>query len=137
MRIVFDTNVTVSAAFFAQSVPGRAYLWALRCGELLVSLATLDELNELLSRPKFASYIIAEERERFLEALVARATLINVSEPIQACRNPKDDKFLELAVSGQATCIVSGDKDLLVLNPFRGVEILSPQEFLKRFASPG
>lgn len=51
--------------------------------------------------------------------------------PITACRDPKDDKFLELAVSGRATHIISGDTDLLTLNPFRGIAILPPRAFLE------
>lgn len=49
---------------------------------------------------------------------------------IKACRDPKDDKFLEAAVSGQATHLITGDADLLVLDPFQGIRILPPQEFL-------
>lgn len=136
MRFVFDTNVTVSAALFEQSIPGQAFALALRSGEILVSLATLDELNEVLRRPKFTKYVTREEREEFLAAFVERTTLVEVREAITACRDPKDDKFLELAVSGGANCMVSGDQDLRVLSPFRGIEVLSPQEFLGRFLSP-
>jgi hypothetical protein len=56
--------------------------------------------------------------------------VVNVTEKLTECRDPKDNKFLELAVSGKATCIVSGDSDLLVLNPFRGVAIMTPPEFV-------
>jgi predicted nucleic acid-binding protein len=56
--------------------------------------------------------------------------LVDVTERVAACRDPKDDKFLELAVSGRASCIVSGDKDLLALHPFRGIAILNPAAFL-------
>ena len=49
---------------------------------------------------------------------------------IGVCRDPNDDKFLELALSGGADCIVSGDKDLLVLHPFRGVPIVTPRDFV-------
>ncbi len=50
---------------------------------------------------------------------------------IQACRDAKDDKFLEVAVSGHGTHIVTGDSDLLALNPFQGIEILAPHRFLE------
>jgi uncharacterized protein len=50
---------------------------------------------------------------------------------VQECRDPKDDKILELALNGQARYIISGDKDLLVLNPFRDVKIVTAEEFLK------
>jgi predicted nucleic acid-binding protein len=59
--------------------------------------------------------------------------VIEILEPIVACRDPKDDKFLELAVSGRAACIVTADEDLLALNPFRGISILSVERFLASF----
>ncbi len=57
--------------------------------------------------------------------------MVEIVEKVRVCRDPKDDKILDLAINGQATYIVSGDKDLLVLNPFRGVKIVSAEEFLK------
>ena len=68
--------------------------------------------------------------ELYLAAFIRDANVVEVTERLTECRDPKDDKFLELAISGNATCIVSGDDDLLVLNPFRGVVILTPQEFI-------
>jgi uncharacterized protein len=68
--------------------------------------------------------------------LIAIATTVQVTTTIQACRDPKDNKVLELAVSGQAVCIVSGDKDLLVLHPFQGISILSPGDFLIHYQLP-
>ena len=68
---------------------------------------------------------------QFLEALVERAVLVELTEKVQECRDPKDDKVLELALSGEAQYIVSGDKDLLVLHPFRNVVVITADEFLK------
>ncbi len=67
---------------------------------------------------------------RVLVSLLKEAELAQVSEIITACRDAKDDKFLELALSGRASCNVSGDADLLALSPFRGIPILTPREFL-------
>ena len=67
---------------------------------------------------------------RFLAALVREAELIEITQEITTCRDSKDDKFLELAVCGNADCVVTGDQDLLVLNPFRGIPVLTPKEFL-------
>ncbi len=75
-------------------------------------------------------YLLEEERMRFLIALLKEAEMMEVSEEITDCRDVKDNKFLELAVGGKANCIVSGDDDLLVLNPFRGIPILTSREFL-------
>lgn len=78
----------------------------------------------------FDRYIDEEDRLKFLSLLIKEATLIEIDETIKECRDPKDDKFLELAVNGNANIIVSGDKDLQVLHPFRNIPILSPREFL-------
>lgn len=129
-RCVFDTNVLISALLFDQSRPAQAFFSALRDGEVLVSADVISELNDVLGRKKFRRYATEAERERFLRSLLQEARLIEIREKVQACRDPKDDKFLELAVNGKADCIVSGDDDLLSLGPFRGIEILTPSGFL-------
>ena len=129
-RFVFDTNVIVSALFFEQGKPSRAFRQALRDGEILISLATLEELDEVLRREKFNRFLPLEEREEFLRSLVARARFVEPDEVIEACRDPKDDKFLELAVSGRARYLITGDDDLLALNPFRDIAIVNPDQFL-------
>jgi putative PIN family toxin of toxin-antitoxin system len=132
-RYVFDTNVTISAALFEQSPPGRALHAALSRGELLVSRASLAELAEVLGRKKFDRYLTREEREEFLVKLVREAVVVDITEEVRACRDAKDDKFLELAVCGGACCVVTGDVDLLALHPFRGIAILSAAQFLDAF----
>ena len=101
-------------------------------GEILVSDEIVRELNDVLSRPKFERYATEEDLARFLQSLLQEARLVEVVGTIQACRDPKDNKYLEAAVSGNAECIVSGDDDLLVLHPFREIPILRPREFLDR-----
>jgi len=131
VRYVFDTNVIVSSLLFKSSNPSRALRYALQYGEVLLSLELLEELSDVLGREKFNRFVTSEERDEFLEALVERATLVEVIENIQECRDPKDDKILELALNGQAEYIVTGDKDLLVLHPFRNVKIVAVEEFLR------
>jgi uncharacterized protein len=129
-RCVFDTNVLISALLFDQSKPAQAFFVALHIGEVLVSADVIVELNNVLGRDRFQRYVTEEERERFLRSLLREAKLIEIREQVQACRDPKDDKFLELAVNGEADCIVSGDGDLLALDPFRSIHILTPSDFL-------
>ncbi len=129
-RYVLDTNTLVSAVLFEHSTPGQAFRRALKRGEILVSPATLEELAEVLQREKFDRYVTATEREEFLEAFVERATFVEPTEEIRICRDAKDDKFLELAVSGGATYLISGDNDLRSLHPFRGIAIVTAAEFL-------
>ena len=130
LRFVFDTNAVVSAVLLRASVPRQAFDRAIRLGKLLVSRATIEELNEVLRRKGFDKYVLEEERFEFLTALVREAVLVEVTENINECRDPKDDKFLELAVSGKAASIVSGDADLISLQPFRGILVLTPRQFL-------
>jgi len=130
-RFVFDTSAIISAALLKQSVSRRAFDRAIAEGELLVSTDTIDELNEVLGRPDFEQYITEEERMEFLAVLLREARLVEVQIHIGECRDPRDNKFLELAISGEATCIVTGDQDLLVLHPFRGIQIVTPRVFLE------
>jgi putative PIN family toxin of toxin-antitoxin system len=130
VRYVFDTNTLISALLFEHSTPGRALLQALRLGEILLSQATLEELAEVLQREKFDRYVTTAQREEFLEALVERANFIEATEEVRVCRDTRDDKFLELAISGEASYIISGDNDLLSLHPFGDVAVVTPAEFL-------
>ena len=130
-RYVFDTNTLVSALLFEHSKPGQALQQALKRGEILVSSSTLEELVEVLQREKFERYVTPSEREEFVEAFVERATFVEPTEHVRECRDGKDDMFLELAVTGRAECIISGDNDLRSLSPFRGIAIITAAEFLK------
>ncbi len=99
-------------------------------GIILLSQATFTELSEVLGRSKFDRYVTREERDEFLVKLLGEGTLVEISETIRECRDPKDNKFLEVAVSGEASCLVTGAQDLLSLNPFRGIAIMTPAQFL-------
>ena len=133
MSIVVDTNVFISAALKEKSLPGTAVHLVAESGLLLKSTITERELFVTLARPRLAPLIPPRFRN-WLSELLAVAELVTITERITACRDPKDDKFLELAVSGHANLIVSGDADLLALNPFRGVPIVSPAAFVQRVA---
>ena len=114
-RFVFDTNVLVSALLFEHSVPGKAFFAAMQAGTILLSREVIDELTDVLSRPKFDRYLEADVREQFLVALVRKARLITIDRQIVICRDVRDNKFLELAACGGASSLVSGDDDLLAL----------------------
>ena len=133
IRVVLDTGVIVSAVLIPPSVPRKAVDRVTQQGRLLFSEATLTELNIVLRRPKFNRYLSERSRVEFLLTLIEQAEILSTPRQIRHCRDPKDDKFLELAVAGCATHILSGDSDLLVLQSFEGIPILSPAEFL---ASP-
>lgn len=131
LRFVFDTNVVISALLLKNSIARQALDKAIQQGKLLFSYATVEELNNVLQRRAFEKYVTEEERMEFLSAFVREGVLIEIVERVTVSRDPKDDKFLELAVNGKATCIVSGDEDLLILHPFRGIPVLTPRQFLE------
>jgi putative PIN family toxin of toxin-antitoxin system len=130
LRTVIDTNVLVSAALLPPSVPRQIVDLAMQHGVVLLSEASFKELDEIIRRPKFDKYVSQQRRLEFLVSLVVSAEVVPVSVTIYDCRDPKDNKFLELAISGQASHIVSGDTDLLVLHPFRGIAVMTPNAFL-------
>lgn len=130
-RFVFDTNVLVSALLLQHSVSRQAFDRARTRGRLLLSEETLAELYEVLRRDKFSKYVLEIERLQFLAAFAQEAQQVEITERFQVCRDPRDDKFLELAVSGEAVCIVTGDADLLALHLFRNIPILNPPAFLR------
>ncbi len=131
-RFVLDTNVIVSAVLLSRSLPRQAFDLAFSRGTVLVSESMLDELDNVLRRPRFERYVSEDQRLQFLTNFIRDATVAEVTEVITDCRDPKDNKFLELAVSGSATCIISGDADLLVLHPFRSIPVVTPQVFVSQ-----
>jgi putative PIN family toxin of toxin-antitoxin system len=130
--VVFDTNVLVSRLLGAKnSPPAQVVRLVMEGGGLhLFSEATFQELFEVLTRPKFDPYLPREKRLHFLSEMRALSEIIPVTHAFPACRDPKDNKFLEVAVSGGADFLITGDADLLELHPFEGVRILSPADFL-------
>jgi putative PIN family toxin of toxin-antitoxin system len=130
MRVVIDTGVFISAAIKSQTAPNIAVHQAEQRGVLLKSQATEAELMDVIDRPYLARLIASAARHRLVQ-LMATAELVTITERLAACRDPKDDKFLELAVNGRADLILTGDSDLLVLNPFRGISIVAPVSFAR------
>jgi putative PIN family toxin of toxin-antitoxin system len=133
MRVVVDTNVFISAALKDKSFPALALTVIEQRGTLLKSVVTEHQLFEVIARPRIAELIEPVSVER-IRKLIASAEMVTISERIIACRDPTDDKFLELAVNGRTDLVVSGDADLLVLNPFRGIPIVSPATFVQGVA---
>ena len=90
------------------------------------------ELADVLALPNFDRYISLEDRQQFLRLLGHIAEMVPITYTVRACRDSRDDKFLELAVNGSADLLITGDRDLLALNPFRGIPIIRPADFLKQ-----
>lgn len=129
-RIVVDTNIIISFLLKKNSIPGKVVQSVIADKTPLVSDEIEKELFLRVLDPKFDRYASREDRKDFFEMFVLRSEAVITTTRVSDCRDPKDNKFLELAIDGKADYIVTGDKDLLVLNPFRKIPILSPKEFL-------
>lgn len=128
--IVFDASAVVSAALREDGVPERALLHAEETDVFALSAEVDAEIAGVLERPRFAASVSAARRARILDVLRGQAVWFTPPERVADCRDAKDDKYLELALAAGAWAIVSGDADLLVLHPWRGVRILRPAEYL-------
>ena len=122
IRIVVDTNVFISAALKDSSLPALAVHIVEQRGILLKSTATEQQLFDVLARPYCAS-LVSPVTYNWIKKILAAAENVIIMDRIAVCRDPTDDKFLELAVTG--------DADLLVLNPFRNILIVSPATFVQ------
>lgn len=134
-RVVFDTSTLVSAALRVGSIPHQALAQALATCEVCASASTLLELEQVLMRAKFNPYQPIDLRVAFVALMRKHGAMFAVSandelllEP--KCRDPKDNQFLALALTCEADVLVSSDADLLVLDPWHGVPIVTPGAFL-------
>ena len=135
MVVIFDTNVLVSAALLSGSSADLCVRNVLaRQLPLVFSTATYDELADVLMRAKLDRYVSRRTREALLRTWRKAAVMFPeaaLREEVRDCRDPDDDKFLELALASGARALVTGDADLLVLDPWRGVRIVKLTDFEK------
>jgi uncharacterized protein len=101
-RLVLDANVIVSSVLSAQGKARQAFDLAIATGIVLMSDDTFAELSEVLLRPKFDKYSNRAKRETFLDELLGLVEFVEITVQIDECRDPKDNKYLELAIGGKA-----------------------------------
>lgn len=130
---VIDTNTLISAFLSEHSTTKLAYDKAKRSGKISASLDTYNELCEVFVRTKFDKYVSLPTRLNIINDIKELLEFREISEKITDCRDPKDNKFLELAIAANASCIITGDDDLLILNPFRNIPIINASNFLNNF----
>jgi putative PIN family toxin of toxin-antitoxin system len=133
MRVVVDTSILVSFAILPNRDFERLFDYVAAHAMTLVSEETIAEIFAVLSREKFRRYISQDGAIEYVEWYVGISESVVVEEHVAACRDPKDDKFLALAVAGKADCIIAGDNDLLDMVAYGGIPIYRAAEFLKRF----
>ncbi len=130
---VVDTNTLISAFLFKHSATKLAYDKARQLGVLPARSETYNEFCNVLVRPKFDKYVSFDTRLLIINEIKELLVFWEIVVKVAACRDPKDNKFLELAIAPKATCIITGDDDLLVLHPFRNIPILNAFNFLNNF----
>ncbi len=129
MRLVLDTNVLISAILVPNSIPAKALNWGEDNGVILYSDATLAELLSVLGQSKFAKYIDADNIEGLSRRIKTTWVYVPILQQVKLCRDAKDDKFIELALNGDATHLITGDTDLLVLHPIQNIPVINPRRF--------
>ena len=134
LRLVFDTNILISGLMSVNSLPQEVFDHGTSQAILLMSDEVQSEIENVISRPKLQKYITLERRTRFLTELSKQVERVTINQQIRACRDPKDDKFLELAVCGEANYIITGDTDLLDLHPSQNISILKAAGILTAIA---
>lgn len=134
MRVVVDTNVLISGIFF--SGPPYKIIQAWRCGKLVIVFS--ESIHEEYHRvsDELSAQFSDIDASPFLVLLIAHGELVNAPDLTgQVCADPDDDKFLACAISGKCKTIVSGDKELLKVDGYRGINVLKPREFVDKHLS--
>ena len=131
--VVFDTSTLVSVCLFPTRRPAQALRLAVTEHDVCCSKETLAELVAVLSREKFERWRPEAERAKFIEEFLRVITLVAITKIGAGCRDATDNMFLSLALSANASIIVSSDPDLLVMSPYEGIAIVDPNGFLELF----
>ncbi len=131
-RVILDTNVLVSYIVWPGATIVKVVGFAFSPkAQMLTSHATYDEVQRKLAQFIARRAISPDKVEILLAALNASARWISILQHVEICRDPNDDKFLSLAMNGEADYLVTGDQDLLVLKKIGRTKILTPADFIK------
>tara|TARA_B100001971_G_scaffold214909_1_gene255412 strand:- start:2418 stop:2825 length:408 start_codon:yes stop_codon:yes gene_type:complete len=133
--LIFDTNIWVSYSMIPNSRVATLVDELIEIESYAMSEMSFSELNDVMMRPKFNKYFSYEKRKSVLNKIAAKAKWFTPTETIHDCRDPKDNKFLELAAASRADFLITGDDDLLVLHPFRQTHILTLSAFAEQHLS--
>lgn len=138
MKVVLDTNVVVSRFLSPRGAPAQAFkLWEAHAFDLLVSCPILQEYKKALSYPKVRELhqLTGQEIDEIIDGFKGFSIFVEPRARLVVVKaDPKDNMFLECAVSGKADCILSGDKHLLELKEYQGIQIFTPRAFLLALA---
>ena len=128
-RVIIDSNIWISFLLTGDFLKFNEII-ADNDLVIILSQELVDEFIEVTQRNKFKKYFDLDDVENLLLKIKTRAVIVQVNSKVIACRDPKDDFLLSLAVDGEATHLITGDKDLLVLKKYGKTKILTATEYL-------
>jgi len=131
-KIVFDTSSLIPVCLHPDREPARIFRSAVLEHTLFSSLACLQEIHAVLSRPKFDAWRPAPERLAWASLYQSLVMIVEPRVVVTDCRDQKDNKFLELALAVDADYIISSDVHLLEMHPYHGIEIIRLQDFKEK-----
>jgi uncharacterized protein len=129
MRLVVDTNILVSAILSPDSIAAKVLNWGESNANILYSMDTLTELLSVLGRSKFSKYINLKDIDGLAMRIKTTWFCVAILYQVKLYRDSKDGKFIELALNGDASHLITGDNDLFVLNPIQNILIINPRNF--------
>lgn len=130
---ICDTNIFLSALLSKKSPPFKSVDFVIDHAFFAFSRETMNELEEVLFRPKFDKFISREKREKFLQKIVGCSIFFEIYQMVDICRDPKDNKFLDVAIASYADYLITGDDDLLVLENIGNTSIITPRTFVDMY----
>ncbi|MBI4596357.1 MAG: putative toxin-antitoxin system toxin component, PIN family [Candidatus Tectomicrobia bacterium] len=131
LKVVFDTNVIISAALTEEGLP--ALLLSLTLGGKVspfISPALIKEYQMVLDRPRFK--FDPEEVKGLIEKINQKATLVQPTETLSILNDEPDNRILECALKAKADFIITGNKKHFPFTEFKGIEIVTPREFISK-----
>lgn len=129
---ICDTNVLISSIFSKNTPPSLTVDFIQENGFFAFSHETFSELSEVINREKFDKFSPREKRKEFLETIRNISNLYEIIRKVEICRDPKDDKFLDVAIASYADYLITGDEDLLVLKSIGDTAIITPRAFIEK-----
>ncbi len=132
-KVLFDTSTLIGVMLKPRSLPAQVFYHAAKHGWLIASAETLNELMEVAQRDKLDRFRPREERLTVLAYYQSLVVVVPIVEEVADCRDEKDNKFLSAALAGEVNMLVSSDEDLLVLNPYRGIPVITARQYAEQF----
>lgn len=130
-RLILGTNGIISGVLFKGEAIRSLLLYAFNEYPLVFSQTTWDELASGFQPDAFGKIMALGARLRVLAELASKVEVVQSTSTVSDCRDPKDNQFLSLALDADVMAIVTGDKDLKVLHPYKGIAIQSPADFMR------